>query len=123
MAQMLKGTIVFKTPCEYNVRSLHGDPYALIVEDPGSKKQRFYMLDTTDDLYYPIAEWDIGDSESFDHWHEYGLKLDDKIRKKRDESKQLQSSTDSLSKTEQFVPDEQKMIKDIEDDPWSVFSL
>jgi hypothetical protein len=82
-------------------------------------KERIYLLDTREKLYYPLAEWDEDDSESWNRWYEYLLSIDDKIREERYRLNMQGLDSSELDKIEQIVPDEDKMIKDLKNDDWS----
>ena len=82
-------------------------------------KNRIYLLDTREKLYYPLAEWDHGDSETWNRWYEYLLSIDDKIRKERQRLDMQGMDWSALDKIEQIVPDGDKMIKDLKNDDWS----
>ncbi len=85
------------------------------------KKDRLYLLDTKERLYYPIAEWNENDREASRKWYEYLLSINDKIGEERGRLKENGHSWSELNKVEQIVPDEEKMIKDLQNDDWSVF--
>lgn len=119
MPQIINGHLTTKTPAEFDYHGLHGTPYCVIYKNDILKKNRIYLLDTRDKLYYPLAEWDDGDSETWNRWYEYLLSIDDKIRKERQMLNMQGMDWSALDKIEQIVPDEDKMIKDVKNDNWS----
>jgi len=120
MAQYIKGDLTTKTPAEFDYHGLHGTPYCVIHKDDVLKKNRIYLLDTRDKLYYPLAEWDSGDTEARDKWYEYLLSVDDGIRTERNRLEREGISWSEFDKIEQIVPDADKMIRDLKDDTWSI---
>ena len=63
MTQLIRGDLTAKTPAEFEYRGLCGTPYCVIYR--ALSKNRLYLLDTRDKLYYPIAEWDENDGEAW----------------------------------------------------------
>ncbi len=119
MAQWLKGSIIFKTPAEFNITFLHGTPYGVILcNETSPKKKRLYFLDTKEDLYYPIAEWDEDDYDSSHKWREYALEQQDLLFARRDELQKKHPEI-RLDELEQIVPMEKRIIRDIKKDTWS----
>ncbi|MBF0202353.1 MAG: hypothetical protein HQK66_13800 [Desulfamplus sp.] len=119
MAQMISGETSVKTPAEFDYQGLRGTPYCRIIKNEIFKKERIYMLDTKERVYYPIAEWDEHDSDAFNKWYKYLLSIDDNIRKERESLREQGGKLCDLDKIEQIVPDNIKMIKDLQDDEWS----
>ncbi|MDM8529174.1 hypothetical protein QUF58_13320 [Anaerolineales bacterium HSG24] len=120
MPQLIKGDLTTKTPAEFDYQGLRGTPYCVIYTNDILKKNRIYLLDTRDKLYYPLAEWDKGDFEASEKWYKYLLSINDKIGKERYRLKKEGNSWSVLDKVEQIVPDEDRMIKDLENDAWTL---
>ncbi|MEA1049709.1 hypothetical protein U5801_07800 [Lamprobacter modestohalophilus] len=120
MPQLIRGDLAIKTPAEFDYRGLHGTPYCVIYCNRALKKNRLYLLDTKERLYYPIAEWDENDRDASKKWYEYLLSINDKIGEERGRLKEKGYAWSDLDKVEQIVPDEDKMIKDLQNDSWSV---
>jgi hypothetical protein len=74
-----RGTIIFKSFVEHDVKFLYGTPYILIVENEEEGRQRLYVLDTEKDQYVSVQEWDAKSHESHSKWYDYALKLQNKI--------------------------------------------
>jgi hypothetical protein len=53
---------------EFEYHGLNGTPYCVIYKNDILNKRRIYLLDTRDKLYYPLAEWDEDDSETWNRW-------------------------------------------------------
>ena len=119
MSQFIKGSLTTKTPAEFDYHGIRGTPYCAIYQDELLKKNRIYLLDTRNKLYYPLAEWDKGDREANDKWYKYLLAIEEKIVKEK--HRLNNKGVFELDKVEQIVPDEDKMIKDLKDDTWSLF--
>ncbi|SLM31589.1 hypothetical protein MTBBW1_380002 [Desulfamplus magnetovallimortis] len=119
MAQMISGQTSVKTTAEFDYQGLRGTPYCVIIKNQIFKKERIYMLETKEKLYYPLAEWDEHDSDEFNKWYEYLLSINDKIRKERECLREQGRGLCDLDKIEQIVPEDIKMIKDLKDDDWS----
>ncbi|MBK5968347.1 hypothetical protein Thiosp_02998 [Thiorhodovibrio litoralis] len=119
MAQLIQGDLAVKTPAEFEYHGLSGTPYCVIYCNRGLKKDRLYLLDTREKLYYPIAEWDDGDSAAFQKWYDYLLGINNKIGAERGRIREAGASWSDLDKVEHIVKDEDKMIKDLKDDDWS----
>lgn len=120
MAQLIHGDLTAKTPAEFEYRGLRGTPYCVIYCNRALKKDRLYLLDTQERLYYPIAEWDENDREAWNKWYEFLLDINDKIGEERGRMKDQGHSWSDLDKVQQIVADEDKMIKDLQDDSWSI---
>lgn len=119
MGQRLNGSVIFKTPAEFNVTFLHGTPYGIILlNETRPKKKRLYFLDTKEDSYYAIAEWDEDDYDSSQKWREYALEQQDLLFVRRDELQKKHPGI-RLDEMEQVVPIEKRMISDISQDTWS----
>ena len=80
MVQLVSGDITTKSQAEFDVKFLHGTPYCVIFINRISEKERIYLLDTRENLYYPLAEWDCDDRESYDKWYQYLLAVNNRIR-------------------------------------------
>ncbi|WPL16807.1 hypothetical protein Thiowin_01781 [Thiorhodovibrio winogradskyi] len=119
MAQLISGDLAVKTPAEFDYHGLRGTPYCVIYCNRGLKKERLYLLDTREKLYYPIAEWDDNDREAFRKWYDYLLEINDKIGETRRRLRDEGASWEVLDQVEQIVRDEDKLIKNIKDDSWS----
>ncbi|MBV7338061.1 hypothetical protein KFU94_59520 [Chloroflexi bacterium TSY] len=122
MPQLIKGDLTIKTPAEFDYQGLRGTPYCVIYKNDLLKKNRIYLLDTRENLYYPLAEWDDADSEANEKWYEYLLSINDKIGEERHRLQKEGGSWSKMDKTEQIVSDEDKMIRDLENDTWSLLS-
>ncbi|MBK5937772.1 hypothetical protein CCR96_00445 [Halochromatium roseum] len=122
MAQLIHGDLAAKTPAEFEYRGLRGTPYCVIYCNRALKKDRLYLLDTREKLYYPIAEWDENDRDAWKKWYEFLLGINNKIGEERGRMKDQGYSWSDLDKVEQIVADEDKMIKNLQDDSWSVLA-
>ncbi|MEM7532930.1 MAG: hypothetical protein AAF639_12190 [Chloroflexota bacterium] len=120
MAQLISGDVIAKTTAEFDYKGLRGTPYCVIFGDRQMKKERLYLLDTREKRYYPLAEWDGDDSESWEQWYEYLIAIDDKIREARGRFRAEGGSWTEMDKIEQIVPEDEKMIQDLADDTWSI---
>jgi len=120
MPQFISGDLVVKSPAEFDCQVLHGTPYCVIYQNIKLKKKRLYLLDTREKLFYPLAEWDIDDHKAFEKWYEFLFSINDKIGKEKRCLKEEGVSMFELDKIEQIVPEEDKMIKNLKDDNWSV---
>jgi hypothetical protein len=120
MVQIIQGDRAIKTHAEFNYQGLRGTPYCVIHCSYTLKKNRLYLLDTKEKLYYSIAEWDEKDRDADDKWYKYLLGIDDKIREQRKCLEKEGLSLSDFDKIEQVVLDEDKMTKDLSSDSWSI---
>ncbi len=119
MVQMINADVSAKTMAEFDYKGFRGTPYCTIFSNRALRKYRIYLLYTREKLYYPLAEWNEGDSETWERWYSYLCSIDDKIRKERELLGKQGISWSEFDKIEQIVPDEIKMLKDLKNDEWS----
>ena len=119
MGQSVSARGVSKTFAEFEYVGLYGTPYAVIVTKEWLKKYRLYELDTREKLYYPVAEWNEGDRESWKRWSEVLDSLDREIASRKEKARSDGTAWDDLDKLEHVVPNDRRLIRDLAQDDWS----
>ena len=119
MPQFINGDLTTKTPAEFDYQGFRGTPYCAIYRNNTLGKNRIYLLDTREKLYFPLAEWDMDNSDADAKWHEYLLSINDNIGKERHRLRREGKALSELDKVEQIVQDKSKMTANTADDTWS----